>query len=264
MLHLAIALFASEIAMKKQLWIRLKKYRFENLVPVSFADRVAGAFGTTDAFTRAFAAKIARKHGWSDEFAFLAIREYKKFVYLGVVSRYEVTPSSVIDIVWHEHLHFTKGYREFCRDVLHQHFDHSPELIPHQEQTTVFSAQYLKTLVFYEHEFGVEPPAEIWGRPKFDPKPLGGSPKKPPRKTHEATSATSSDDLSPLYLMFASDSDTAYAPVPVDFSGGGGSMGGGGATGGWSDPAPASSDSGSHHASSCSSSSSCGSSCGGD
>ncbi len=259
--------------MKKDLWIRLKEYRFQNLVPTSLVDRVKGAFGSTDAFTRAFAAKVAKKHGWTDEFAFLAVREYKKFVFLGVTSHYEVTPPKVIDQVWHEHQLFTKGYREFCKVVLGRNFDHSPELIPLEDQTEVFSAQYQKTLAFYEHEFGTQPPAEIWGTPKFNQKKIKGSVKKPERKNDPVRSKADDDDV-PLFTMFNSGSDTHYAPIPVTFTGHGGLSGGAGASSSWDNPQPVHSvpDAGSHSApscsssspSSCSSSSSCGGGGGGD
>ena len=216
-------------------------------MPVSLTDKIKGAFGEIDAFTRAFAAKIARKHGWSDEFAFLAIREYKKFVYLGTISHYDVTPSRVIDQVWHEHQLFTKGYREFCKEVLQKHFDHSPELIPFDEQNELFSAQYQKTLAFYVREFGTAPPQEIWGKTKFNPAIIKGAIEKPEKRRIES-SLSSSDGDTPLYTMFSSSKpDMQYAPVPVTFSsGGGGDFAGGGASGSWSDtpkaeatPAPA-------------------------
>jgi hypothetical protein len=194
-------------------------------------------FGGADPYTRAFAAKLARKFGWSDEFAYLAIREYKKFVFLGVVSHYPVTPSKVIDSVWHEHIHFTRGYREFCADVLRQHFDHSPELIPFDEQTNVFSAQYQKTLEYYEYEFGTVPPKEIWGSPKFNPKEVSKKIGKPARKEVESRYKNSSDSDTPLYTLFNTPADAPLAPIPVNFEGGGGSMGGGGATDTWS-PSP--------------------------
>ena len=243
---------------KKELWIRLKDYRFGNLVPPSMAHKIQRFFGSTDAFTHAFAAKVARKHGWTNEFAFLAVREYKKFVFLGVVSHYEVTPSVVIDKVWHEHQLFNAAYRDFCANVLRHRFDHVPELLALDEQVDVFNAQYRKTLAFYEHEFGVAPPPEIWDRPKFDPKTVRGLVHKPGRK-NDMSSDSSSFDI-PLYTMFQSESDAAYAPIPVNISGGGGDFGGAGAQASWpashsSSPAP-DTDTESITASGCSSSSS--------
>ena len=250
--------------MKKELWKRIKKYRFENLVPPTLTERVVSAFGEPDAFTRAFAAKLARKYGWSEKFAFLAIREYKKFVYLGVVSKYPVTPSKTIDIVWHEHAMFTKSYREFCEDVLRQPFDHIPELIPLEEQTNVFNDQYQKTRDFYEHEFGVIPPEEIWGWTKFTPESVTRKPRKPAKRRRESSESTAADDT-PLWTMFTP-AETAYAPVPVtsdSFDAGGGSFSGGGYTGGSDSGSSSGSDSSSSGGSSGCSSSSCGSSCGG-
>lgn len=200
--------------MKKELWVRLRQYRFANLVPPTLVERVRSAFGNEDAFTRAFAAKVAKKHGWTEEFAFLAIREYKKFVYLGVVSHYNVTPPTVIDKVWHEHQLFTRGYREFCQTVLHRNFDHMPELFGFEEQSELFSAQYLKTLAFYEHEFGVKPPEEIWGRPKFNQTSIKGVVTQPKKQRTDSAEA-SSDGSTPLHIIFDSGPDRVYAPIPV-------------------------------------------------
>ena len=110
-----------------------------------------------DASTKAFADKIAHKPEWKHRFALRAIREYKKFIYLGAVSDFVVTPSKIIDQVWHEHLLFTKAYREFCTDVLGFSFDHNPELIPMTDQTGTFNAQYLDTLELYKKEFFIHP-----------------------------------------------------------------------------------------------------------
>ena len=82
---------------KKTLWLRLKTYEFDHLVPPSLWQRVVEAFAGADAATKAFADKLARKLGWSTPFAFRAVAEYRKFVYLGMVSDFPVTPSKVID-----------------------------------------------------------------------------------------------------------------------------------------------------------------------
>ena len=124
---------------KKDLWLRLKHYQFGHLVPPNFWQQVLEAFGGADAPSKAFANKLARKLGWSTGFALRAIAEYRKFVYLGMVSRFSVTPSKIIDQVWHEHQLFTQAYRSFCGEVLGRHFDHNPELIPLANQTGVLS-----------------------------------------------------------------------------------------------------------------------------
>ncbi len=131
-------------------------------------DRVAHVFGGEDASTLAFASKLARKYGWGVKFALRAILEYKKFVFLGVTGQQRVTPSKVIDMVWHQHIEFTRGYRGFCESVLGANFDHDPELVPFDRQTAVYDAQYHTTLERYHSEFKMDPPEDIWGTPKFD------------------------------------------------------------------------------------------------
>lgn len=184
---------------KKYLWLRLRRYRFEDLVPPSLFDQVKATFGGVDASTKAFAHKLAGKTGWSDRFALWAVSEYKKFVYLGVTSDFVVTPSSVIDQVWHQHILFSKAYRRFCTEVIECDFDHHPELLPSPTQTETFSHQYLETLALYKREFGAEPPAPIWGRPKFDEAILmAGS-----HSQKKETAVSSSDGGVPLYQSFA-------------------------------------------------------------
>lgn len=213
--------------MKKDLWLRLKHYHFDHLVPAHLLDHVAAAFGGADASTKAFANKLARKLGWSAPFALRAIDEYKKFVYLGMVSDFSVTPPKVIDQVWHEHLLFSRAYRDFCRDVLGREFDHNPELVPTKEQTGVFNAQYEATLARYPEEFNVAPPAEFWGTPKFAPNGLARQPARPKAKA-EARSGTSYAEDAPLHTFFdGSDGGGASHGAMPEFGGGGGFTGGG-------------------------------------
>src|SRR5262245_27769309 len=156
---------------KKQLWLRLRNYDFEHIVPPHLADHVMAAFGGPDASTRAFADKLARKLRWNARFALGAIDEYRKFLYLGMIADFPVTPPKVIDQVWHEHLLFTRGYRQCCDKVLGRDFDHHPELVPLDEQTATFQAQYTATRDLYRTEFDREPPAAYWGVPKFADRP---------------------------------------------------------------------------------------------
>lgn len=234
--------------MKKELWLRLKHYHFDNLVPPHLSDRVSSRFGGTDPSTHAFASKLARKLDWKPRFALQAIGEYKKFVLLGVTSDFAVTPSKVIDQVWHEHILFSRAYREFCRDVLERDFDHNPELVASDQQTDTFKAQFDATIAAYEREFGVPPPSEVWGTPKFR------KDDKTKRRSHAdgtLTSASTTDDSTPLYMQF--DAGGGDSSSMAEFGGGGGFFGGGGGDSWVSDSS--SSDSGS--------SSSCSSSCGG-
>ena len=247
-----------KFGIKKELWLRIRHYRFDHLAPPNMLEKVTAAFGGADASTKAFAHKLSRKLGWRPAFAFRAIEEYKRFVYLGVVSDSVVTPSLIIDQVWHEHLLFSRGYREFCRDVLQRDFDHNPELVPSEKQTAVFKAQFDATIDSYRAEFNVEPPPQIWGETKFDADaPSGATPR---RKRNEA-SATADGSDAPLYLLLGSDSGGS-SDGGFDFGGGGGFSGGGGGSdwGGSSDASDSggSGDSGSSDGGGSSCSSGCG------
>lgn len=263
--------------MKRELWLRLKQYHFDHLVPAHLTDRVRAAFSGADASTQAFATKLVRKLDWKRGFALRAIHEYKKFVYLGIVSENSVTPPKVIDQVWHEHLLFTRAYRDFCRDVLGRDFDHNPELVPSKSQNAVFERQFTATLERYHFEFGKVPPADIWGTPKFvaDALSKAALEKKKstamvPRIIEDGSSASVESD--PLYSFFGAGSGVGESTGHADGFGGGGGFSGGGSGDSWD----SASDSGSSSSSSDSSgsdsggdsggsscSSSCGSSCGG-
>jgi hypothetical protein len=233
---------------KAELWKRLRAYRFENLVPPQLVDKLATLF-EGDASTRAFAGKLGRKVGWDMRYALRAIEEYKRFLYLGMVSDFYVTPPKAIDKVWHEHLLFTRAYREFCRDVLGRDFDHAPELLPVQEQTEEFHAQYAATLSLYFDEFHSPPPFEIWGAPKFGMH--AGSVKAAPRKKERRTRADDGSvyyDGSPLHISV--DSSDLWSEGFEGFGGGGG-FSGAGSSGDYSAADASSGDGGSGCSSGC-------------
>ncbi|MCX6182439.1 MAG: hypothetical protein NT150_10965 [Bacteroidetes bacterium] len=242
---------------KKELWLVLANYNFDHLVPAHFWDLIASKFGGRNPYTLAFADKLCNKLNWSRDFAMKAIWEYKKFVFLGVTSDFGVTPSKIIDKVWHEHLLFTVGYRKFCEEVIHYEFNHHPELVPIERQNILFQKQYFRTLELYAKEFGNVAPDDIWGDAKFTKKD-----KKHLRAT--ADSSSSYDGGSADYLISAfPEADSS------SFEFGNGEFGGGGAESGWDDgsgggdgDSDGGGDSGSDGGSSCSSS--CGGGCGGD
>ncbi|MDB5194453.1 MAG: hypothetical protein JWN50_467 [Parcubacteria group bacterium] len=213
---------------KKELWTKLRNYHFDHIVPSHLWDHVVQTFGGTDASTRAFADKIARKTGWSISFVLRAIEEYKKFVYLGVTSRYSVTPSKGVDVIWHEHILFSKAYRQFCEEILGQDFDHAPELVPTPDQTGIFSAQFVHTLDLYKAEFNMEPPADIWGTSKFDRSKVKEGDFEP-KKKKDLESVVYADDEIPLFMQFGG-ADGGTAHTHAEFGGGGG-FGGGGSSG---------------------------------
>ena len=76
-----------------ELWNKLNDFQID--------DRRA-AFRFTD--------RLAQENGWSKAFARRAVDEYKKFIYLTATGATPVTPSDVVDQVWHLHLTFTRSY----------------------------------------------------------------------------------------------------------------------------------------------------------
>jgi hypothetical protein len=108
-----------------------------------------------------FAARLARDNGWTLAYAARAIEEYRRFMFLAVVSGHPVTPSDQVDQAWHLHLLYTHSYRDrFCNDVLQRRIDHHPTM-GGREEGAKFLRWYDDTLSSYRRHFG-EPPADIW------------------------------------------------------------------------------------------------------
>jgi len=109
-----------------------------------------------------FSARLARENGWSPAYAEQAIREYKKFIYLMMRGREELTPSDQVDQVWHLHMTYTRSYwHDLCQDILGKELHHLPTKGGADEQAR-FRTQYTKTLLAYEKEFGHPPPTSLW------------------------------------------------------------------------------------------------------
>ena len=131
----------------KTLWDRLQAFE---------PDQADAAFRFSD--------RLARENGWSRDFARGAINEYKRFVYLAVTSPTQVTPSDIVDQVWHLHLTFTRSYwDEMCTQVLGRPLHHGPTKGGKAEDRR-YRNQYAETLAFYRQTFGEEPPPPT-GRP---------------------------------------------------------------------------------------------------
>ncbi len=109
-----------------------------------------------------FSRRLAREQGWSRSFALQAIEEYRRFAYLACAAGHPVTPSPVVDAVWHLHLIYTRSYwDEFCSQVLQKHLHHSPTE-GGQTEDEKFNDWYNRTLETYAIEFGDAPPPDIW------------------------------------------------------------------------------------------------------
>lgn len=239
---------------KKELWLKIANYHFDHLVPTHLLDEIAAKFGGQNPSTKAFADKISRKLNWKKKFAMKSISEYKKFIFLGVVADFSVTPSKIIDQVWHEHLLFSAGYRKFCNEIIQCDFDHNPELISMNIQTEGYQTQYYHTIELYKKEFGFEPPAEIWDITKFKEKKE--ELKSPINMNNDNSYYDSNYERDGLFTMFSAEENNGFDGFD------GGSFGGGGASGEWNNTEDDSSDDDTGDSSD--SDSSCSSSCGGD
>ncbi|WP_224815736.1 hypothetical protein [Hasllibacter sp. MH4015] len=110
-----------------------------------------------------YSVKLARAEGWSAAFTARVIEEYRRFLYLTQVSDRQVTPSRIIDAAWHMHLTFTRDYWEdLCPNVIGRPVHHQP--CAGEEEMPRYRDQFAATKALYEAEFGIEPPADIWGR----------------------------------------------------------------------------------------------------
>jgi uncharacterized protein (TIGR04222 family) len=130
---------------QKSLWIRIEGFSMdEPEAALSFSQR------------------LARENRWSREHAQRAIREYKRFMFLGCAAGHPVSPSEDVDQVWHLHLVYTKSYwKDFCGEVLKRPFHHSPTK-GGKDESAKFEDWYANTLESYRKFFGEEPPADIW------------------------------------------------------------------------------------------------------
>ena len=72
-----------------------------------------------------FTIRLIKENFWTKNFADKAILEYKKFMYLAATSDRMVSPSEIIDKVWHLHLVYTKSYADFCT-ILGKQIQHIP------------------------------------------------------------------------------------------------------------------------------------------
>lgn len=108
-----------------------------------------------------FSDRLARENDWSLEYSIRAIHEYKRFIYLIIISKEPLTPSDEIDQVWHLHLLYTQSYwKDMCRDLLKTEIHHGPT--KGIEERDGFKDAYQNTLSLYKKVFDEEAPKDIW------------------------------------------------------------------------------------------------------
>ncbi|WP_315724258.1 MULTISPECIES: hypothetical protein [unclassified Bradyrhizobium] len=128
---------------RQELWRRIAAHDFEPGTPFNFTQR------------------LARDHGWSLDEARAAIEAYRRFCFLAMVSPTPVTPSEVVDEVWHQHLIYSRDYwTMWCGERLQSPLHHDPTPGGPDAQMT-YRRQYAETLALHERFFG-PPSPDLW------------------------------------------------------------------------------------------------------
>lgn len=104
-----------------------------------------------------FTLRLAHENNWTKNFALEAILEYKKFMYLAATSQGMVSPSKIVDIVWHQHLIFTQSYNSFCQ-LLGKNIQHIPSTHD-KKDFQKFQEAASRTKQLYHQNFGKQPKA---------------------------------------------------------------------------------------------------------
>ena len=106
-----------------------------------------------------FSTRLEYENGWTINFAKGAIIEYKKFMYLAATSEFMVSPSEIVDVVWHQHLIFSRSYETFCT-LLGKKVSHIPST-HNKNESARFKQAKDRTKKLYAENFGPQP-AEFW------------------------------------------------------------------------------------------------------
>ncbi|MDB5012782.1 MAG: hypothetical protein JWQ25_984, partial [Daejeonella sp.] len=109
-----------------------------------------------------FTTRLARENNWTLNFTNGALVEYKKFMYLAATADLMVSPSEIVDVVWHQHLIFSQLYNEFC-NLIEKRIEHVPSTHNKQDYEK-FALAKERTNKLYVSEFG-EQPEEYWNFP---------------------------------------------------------------------------------------------------
>ena len=104
------------------------------------------------------AEQFANKHRMNAKNAKVVVMEYRRFLYLAAVADDVVTPSPVIDAVWHLHIIDTRAYLDgLCAQIIGRVIHHAPG-----RDRQSHDVAYPETLVHYQREFGMAAPSRVW------------------------------------------------------------------------------------------------------
>ena len=87
------------------------------------------------------------------------IHEYLVFLWLRKLYPKQIMPASKpVDIVWHQHIIFTREYAQFCQRELGSFLHHTPN----SSEKNGYDNIYSKLLVRYKYHMKSEPPEQFW------------------------------------------------------------------------------------------------------
>ena len=101
--------------------------------------------------------KVVKALGLSFEETHEGILEMLKFLVLVSISPQVLTPSKVVDKIWHEFILFTRTYDKFCKQHFGRFIHHQPD-----GGKVANGRQFRRLIALYELKFG-SMPAKFWG-----------------------------------------------------------------------------------------------------
>lgn len=117
-----------------EFWTKVEKFQFEKS-PQEYG----------------FVTRLAYENAWTEVFTQQAILEYKKFMFLVAISPEMLSPSKIVDVVWHQHLIYSDSYKNFCT-LLGKEIQHLPSTHDAKEQSS-FEEAFVKTEKIYKENF---------------------------------------------------------------------------------------------------------------
>jgi hypothetical protein len=101
----------------------------------------------------------------SETLVWSAIGEYKRFLRMKVAyPDMEISPSPLVDEVWHVHILDTRQYMKDCDKLFGFYLHHAPSFGNSQEEKKEMGDRYRKTLQVYESLFKEPAPVLLWPR----------------------------------------------------------------------------------------------------
>jgi len=102
----------------------------------------------------------------TNEEANIAFTELKKFLFICGTNKERLTPSLVIDDIWHQFVLFTKSYIDFCEENFGRVIHHLPDWEFSDESKNKNLKCYIRTCELIGSEFGELNP-NFWKNPNL-------------------------------------------------------------------------------------------------